>query len=53
MLTAQELEQGGDDIVGRFGNGAGRWRLTVSADQSIQVMSLMQSLTGHLTNLSR
>ena len=53
MLTAQELEEGSADINGRFGDGAGKWRLTVSADQPIQVMSLMQSPTGHLTNLSR
>ena len=53
MLTAQELEEGGAEIVGRFGDGAGKWRLTVSADQSLHVMSLMQSPTGHLTNLSR
>ena len=33
MLTARELEEGGDDIVGRFGNGVGRWRLAISADQ--------------------
>ena len=53
MLTAQELEEGGDDIRGRLGDGTGKWRLTVSADQPIEVMSLMQSATGHLTNLSR
>ena len=53
MLTAQELEEGGDGIRGRFGDGTGKWRLTVSADQPLQVMSLMQSATGHLTNLSR
>ena len=53
MLTAQELEEGSDDTNGRFGNGAGKWRLSVSANQPILVMSLMQSPTGHLTNLSR
>ena len=53
MLTAQELEEGGEGIRGRFGDGTGKWRLTVSADQPVQVMSLMQSATGHLTNLSR
>ena len=53
ILTAQELEEGSADIDGRFGDGAGKWRLSVSADQPIQVMSLMQSPTGHLTNLSR
>ena len=53
MLTAQELEAGSADIEGRFGDGAGKWRLTVSADQPVQVMSLLLSPTGHLTNLSR
>ena len=52
-LTAQELEEGNDDIRGSFGDGTGKWRLTVSANQPIQVMSLMLSPTGHLTNLSR
>ena len=53
MLSAQALEAGGDDVEGRFGDGTGKWRLTVSADQPILVMSLMLSPTGHLTNLSR
>ena len=53
MLTAQALEGGSAGIEGRFGDGAGKWRLTVSADQPIQVMSLLLSPTGHLTNLSR
>ena len=53
MLTARELEKGSDATRGRFGVSDGKWRLTVSADQPIQVMSLMQSATGHLTNLSR
>ena len=52
-LTARELEEGGEGIDGRLGDGIGRWRLTVSAGQPILVMSLMQSATGHLTNLSR
>ena len=33
-------------------DGAGRWRLTVASDQPLAVMSLLQSPTGHLTNLS-
>ena len=53
MLTAVQLEQGDTDFDGRFGDGADKWRLSVSADRPIQVMSLMQSPTGHLTNLSR
>ena len=53
MLSAQQIEEGGTDFDGQFGDGVGKWRLSVSADRPIQVMSLMQSATGHLTNLSR
>ena len=52
-LSAQQLEQGDAGFHGRLGSGRGKWRLSVSADRPIQVMSLMQSPTGHLTNLSR
>ena len=36
----------------RLGDGTGKWQLFVSADQPIHVMSLLESATGHLTNLS-
>ena len=52
LLTAQELEQGSDEFSGRFNVGSGKWQLFVSADQPIQVMSLLLSPTGNLTNLS-
>ena len=52
MLTAQELEEGADEISGRFGAGSGKWQLFISADRPIQVMSLLLSPTGNLTNLS-
>ena len=54
MLSVQELEQGSDDssFEGRLGDGVGKWQLFVSADRPIQVMSLLLSETGHLTNLS-
>ena len=52
-LTARQLEQGDPDFDGRLGSGTGKWRLTVSADRPIEVMSLLESPTGHLTNLSR
>ena len=52
-LTAEELEQGDRDISGRFGTGSGKWQLSVSADQPLDVMSLLFSRTGNLTNLSR
>ena len=52
-LSARELERGGAGFDGRLGDGAGKWRLSVTADRPVQVMSLLQSPTGHLTNLSR
>ena len=54
MLSVQELEQGSADSTfdGRLGDGEGKWQLLVSADQPIQVMSLLLSESGHLTNLS-
>lgn len=51
MVSAQDLEQGGGDISGSLGDGAGKWRLSVSASTPIQVMSLMQSRMGNLTSL--
>ena len=51
-LTAQELESGGDGLEGRLGDGAGKWQLSISSDASIQVMNLLLSPTGHLSNLS-
>ena len=54
-ITAKELEDGRSDFTGKFGfleAEFGRWRLFVSADGEIQVMSLLESPTGHLTNLS-
>ena len=51
-IRAQEMEEGGAGFNGRFGDGNGKWQLAVSADRPIQVMSLLQSPTGNLTNLS-
>ena len=51
-LTAQALEAGGEGFDGSLGDGAGKWRLTVTADRSIEVMSLLMSRSGHLANLS-
>ena len=53
LLSARELERGADGIDGRFGSGSGKWQLSISAGQPIQVMSLLLSPTGNLTNLSR
>ena len=51
-VTASELETGGQGLDGRLGTGSGKWRLTVTATQPVQVMSLLLTPTGHLTNLS-
>ena len=50
-LTADELEKG-SALDGALGDGQGKWRLSVRADQPLTVMSLLSSPTGHLTNLS-
>ena len=52
-FTASELEAGEDDrVAGGLGNPAGRWRLRVRSDEAIAVMSLLETPTGHLTNVS-
>ena len=52
-VSAEELEQGARGLSGRFGSGTGKWQLSVSADQPLQVMSLLFSRSGNVTNLSR
>ena len=39
-------------MSGALGTGTGKWRLSVTSEQLIEVMSLLSSPTGHLTNLS-
>ncbi len=51
-INAPELEDGGTDLQGALGDGQGKWRLDIEADRDIQVMSLMESPEGHITNLS-
>ena len=51
-VSAQDLESGAGELAGRLGDGEGKWQLYVSADRPIQVMNLLASPTGHLTNLS-
>jgi YVTN family beta-propeller protein len=55
QMTAQDLENGNAEkgLSGALGDGSGRWRLVVSADASIEVMSLVRTPDGFLTNLSR
>ena len=51
-FTAAELESGGDGFDGKLDDGRGKWRLTVESNRRIVVMSLLESPTGHLSNLS-
>ena len=51
-IAAADLEAGGEGLNGALGDGAGKWRLAVTSEQPVIVMSLLSSPTGHLTNLS-
>ena len=51
-LYARDLESGADGLTGSLGDGLGKWQLAVSASRPVTVMSLLESPTGHLTNLS-
>ena len=51
-FTSAELEAGGRHLTGRLGDGDGKWRLRVRSDEPIAVMSLLETPSGHLTNVS-
>ena len=51
-ITARELEEGSDGLSGSMGDGQGKWRLCVEAGLLVTAMSLLETPTGHLTNLS-
>jgi len=51
-VTSLELEDGGAGIEGSLGNKKGKWALDVVSDVPIQVMSLVNTGSGHLSNLS-
>lgn len=50
-LTAEQLETGAM-LDGALGDGTGRWRLSLSADDPIMVMNLVESPTRQLVNLA-
>lgn len=52
-VSVQALENGADGFDGRFGDGEGKWRLTVSADRILHVLSLVRSPRGYLASLSQ
>ena len=51
-ITAEHLESGGTGLAGMLGDGSGKWRLQVESEQAVVAMSLLESPTDHLTNLS-
>ncbi|MDZ4349868.1 MAG: hypothetical protein U1A22_10080, partial [Xanthomonadaceae bacterium] len=53
-LSAADLEQGNaaKGLLGRLGDGTGKWRLSLSADVAILAQSLIESQQGGLTNIS-
>lgn len=51
-LTAQELESGSGSIVGNLCDGTGKWRFAIYSDQLLDVMSLLRTPDGFVTNLS-
>ena len=51
-VSAKALESGADGLDGRLGDGAGKWRLFVSADGPVGVMSLLESPGGNLVSVS-
>ena len=51
-LRAAELEFGGPEFQGSLGDGVGKWRLLVTTDHPVVAMNLLESPSGHLTNLS-
>ena len=52
-LTAQDLEAGGDAFEGSFGDGKGKWRLSVTSNVPIAVMNLLRSPSGLLGSLTK
>ena len=52
MVSAHDLEHGGTGLMGALGHGEGKWRLEVTANQPLQITSLLESSDGILTNVS-
>ena len=45
-LSAYELENGASGLTGTLGDGAGKWRLLVTAGQSVVGMGLLETAVG-------
>ena len=51
-ISAFDLENGARGLTGRLGDGAGKWRLLVTAGQSVVGLSLLETAIGPITNIS-
>ncbi len=53
-LTSADLENGNaaKGLIGKLGNGTGKWHLSVSATGRVTLQSLLLDPKGYLTNLS-
>ncbi len=51
-ITAEQLETGYGGLQGALGDGTGKWRLVIDCEQPVVLLNLLESPTGHLTNLS-
>ena len=51
-LSALDLEEGAQGLAGTLGDGAGKWRFFITADRSVVGVSLLDSTSGHLSNIS-
>lgn len=49
-MMGMMMPEGG--LTGKLGDGAGKWQLFVTSDQSLQVLSLMKLPGGYISNLS-
>lgn len=52
ILNSLELENGGQGLRGSFGDGAGKWKLSIETTHPLPIMNLMESPNGYLSNLS-
>ena len=51
-VHGQRSLENGQGFRGWIGDGKGKWRLTVDSERPVLIMNLLESPTGHLTNLS-
>ena len=51
-VTARDLERGATGLTGRLGDGDGDWQLLIFTDSGIEAMTVLDTASGPLANLS-